>query len=33
MPSSEMLRDVALVRTDIPPKRRFLQDPHGVTHS
>jgi hypothetical protein len=20
-----------LVRTDVPPKRRFLQEPHGVT--
>jgi hypothetical protein len=26
-----MLRRVALVRTDVPPKRRFLQEPHDVT--
>jgi hypothetical protein len=31
MPSSGMLRRVALVRTDVPPKRQFLQEPHGVT--
>jgi hypothetical protein len=28
---SGMLRRVALVRTDVPPKRRFIQDPHGAT--
>jgi hypothetical protein len=26
-----MLRRVALVRTEVPPKRRFLQQPHGLT--
>jgi hypothetical protein len=26
-----MLRRVVLVRTDISEKRRFLQEPHGVT--
>jgi hypothetical protein len=26
-----MLRRVALVRTDVPQKRRFFQEPHGVT--
>jgi hypothetical protein len=39
MASSGMLRHVALVRTDVssiimryvPLKRRFLQEPHGVT--
>jgi hypothetical protein len=31
MPSSEMLCRVALVRTNAPPKRRFLQEPQGVT--
>jgi hypothetical protein len=37
MVSSGMLRRVALVRTDVseelttPPKRRLLQEPHGVT--
>jgi hypothetical protein len=31
MPSSGMLRRVALVGTDVPSKRRFLQEPHGVT--
>jgi hypothetical protein len=31
MPSSGMLHSVALVRTDIPPKHRFLQEPHGIT--
>jgi hypothetical protein len=36
MPFSGMLRRVALVRTDVtrrrvPPKRQFLQEPHGVT--
>jgi hypothetical protein len=39
MASSGMLRRVALVRTDVsedfsayfPPKRRLLQEPHGVT--
>jgi hypothetical protein len=30
MPSSGMLRRAALVRIDVPPKRRFLQEPHGV---
>jgi hypothetical protein len=30
-PSSGMLCHVALVRTDILPKCRFLQEPHGVT--
>jgi hypothetical protein len=29
--SSGMLRCVTLVRTVVPPKRRFLQEPHGVT--
>jgi hypothetical protein len=29
--SSGMLCHVAFVRTDVPPKRRFLQEPHGVT--
>jgi hypothetical protein len=31
MPSSGMLRRVAFVRNDVPSKRRFLQEPHGVT--
>jgi hypothetical protein len=31
MPSSWMLRRVALVRIDVHPKRRFLQKLHGVT--
>jgi hypothetical protein len=31
MQSSGTLRNVALVRTDIPPKRLFLQKPHDVT--
>jgi hypothetical protein len=31
MPSSGMLRLVALVRTDIRPKRRFLQEARVVT--
>jgi hypothetical protein len=31
MVSSGLLRRVALVRTEVPPKRRFLQEPHGVT--
>jgi hypothetical protein len=31
MPSSGVLRRVALVRTDVPPKSWFLQVPHGVT--
>jgi hypothetical protein len=26
-----MLHRVALVGTDVPPKRRFLQEPHDVT--
>jgi hypothetical protein len=30
MQSSGMLRRVALVGIDIPPKRRFLHEPHGV---
>jgi hypothetical protein len=30
MVSSGMLRRVALVRTEVPPKRRFLQEPCGV---
>jgi hypothetical protein len=29
--SSGKLRDVALVRMDIPRKSRFLQEPHSVT--
>jgi hypothetical protein len=31
MPSSRMWRRVDLVRTDVPPKRRFTQDLHGAT--
>jgi hypothetical protein len=31
MPSSGMLRRVALVRTHVSEERRFLQEPHGVT--
>jgi hypothetical protein len=31
MPSSEMLRRVALVRTDVSKERQFLRKPHGVT--
>jgi hypothetical protein len=31
MVSSGMLCHVALVRTEVPPKRQFLQEPHGVT--
>jgi hypothetical protein len=31
MPSSGMLRRVALVRPDISEERRFLQEPDGVT--
>jgi hypothetical protein len=31
MPSSGILRRVPLVRTNVPPKRPFLQEPHGVT--
>jgi hypothetical protein len=31
MPSSGILRHVALVRFDVAPKRRLLQEPHGVT--
>jgi hypothetical protein len=30
MPSSGMLHHVAVVRIEIPPKRWFLQEPHGV---
>jgi hypothetical protein len=30
-PSYGTLRRVALVRTDVLPKCRFLQEPHGVT--
>jgi hypothetical protein len=30
MPSSGMVRRVALVRTDGPPKRRVVQEPHSV---
>jgi hypothetical protein len=26
-----MLGGLALVKTDVPPKRRFLQEPQGVT--
>jgi hypothetical protein len=32
-PSSEMLRRVALVRIDVPLRRRFLQETHGLTSS
>jgi hypothetical protein len=31
MSTSVVLHGVALVRTDIPPKHRLLQKPHGVT--
>jgi hypothetical protein len=31
MPASRMLRFVALVKTNVPLKRRFLQEPHTVT--
>jgi hypothetical protein len=31
MVSSGMLCHVALVRTGVPPKRRFLQEPQGIT--
>jgi hypothetical protein len=31
MPSSGMLRRVALVRTDVSEKLQFLQEPHCVT--
>jgi hypothetical protein len=31
MMSSGMLRRVAVVRTDVSEKRRFVQEPHGVT--
>jgi hypothetical protein len=31
MPSILMLHCVAVVRIDVPPKRPFLQEPHGVT--
>jgi hypothetical protein len=31
MPFSGLLRRVALVRTDIPPKRNFLQEPRYIT--
>jgi hypothetical protein len=31
MQSSGMLHHMALVRTDVPPKRLFLQEPQGVT--
>jgi hypothetical protein len=31
MPSSGMIRRVAFVRNDVPPKRQFLQEPHGVS--
>jgi hypothetical protein len=30
MPPSGMLRRLTLVRTDVPRKHRFLQEPHGV---
>jgi hypothetical protein len=31
MPSSGMMRHVTLVRTYVPPKRPFLQEPQGIT--
>jgi hypothetical protein len=31
MPSSGMLRRVALLRSDVPPKRQLLQELYGVT--
>jgi hypothetical protein len=31
MPFSGMLCHVALVRTDVPPKCQFVQEPHSVT--
>jgi hypothetical protein len=31
MPSSGMLRRVALIRTEVSDEHRFLQEPHGVT--
>jgi hypothetical protein len=31
MPSSGMLRRVALVRTEVSEERRLLQEPSGVT--
>jgi hypothetical protein len=31
MPSSGMLRSVALVRTGVPPKCWYLEEPHGIT--
>jgi hypothetical protein len=31
MPSSAMLRGVLLARNNVPPKHRFLREPHGVT--
>jgi hypothetical protein len=30
MSSFGILRRVALIRTDVTPKLRFLQEPHGV---